>query len=104
MVSDPPHMSDAVSLAAYRIVQESLTNARRHATGAAVRVRVRFDSERLSIAVENGVGDPSSNGVATGVGIAGMRERAAATGGTLQAGRVADGFRVQAQLPYALPA
>ena len=100
----PPHMSDAVSLAAYRIVQESLTNARRHAAGAAVRVRLRFDSERLSIAVENGVGDPSSNGVPPGVGIAGMRERAAATGGTLQAGRVADGFRVQAQLPYELPA
>jgi signal transduction histidine kinase len=96
-------LSDAVSLAAYRIVQESLTNARRHAAGARVRVQVNFDAARLSIAVDNSAGaSASGNGTRPGVGIAGMRERANAIGGTLQAGPTRDGFRVHAELPYEL--
>jgi signal transduction histidine kinase len=99
----PTRLSDAVSLAAYRIVQESLTNAHRHAAGAAIRVNVSFGAARLSIAVANGAGTgPGSNGAAPGVGIAGMLERASATGGTLHAGPSEDGFRVQAELPYEL--
>jgi signal transduction histidine kinase len=99
----PTRLSDAVSLAAYRIVQESLTNAHRHAAGAAVRVNLSFDPGRLSIAVVNGAGTgPSSNGTMPGVGIAGMLERASATGGTLRAGASGDGFQVQAELPYGL--
>ena len=99
----PARLSDAVSLAAYRIVQESLTNARRHAAGASVRVNVCFDSARLSVAVENGAGaQTSSNGTMPGVGIVGMRERACALGGTFEACPIRDGFRVQAELPYEL--
>lgn len=99
----PSRLSDAVSLAAYRIVQESLTNAHRHAAGASVRVNVSFRTAGLSVAVENGAGfRPSSNGTTPGVGITGMRERAAALGGSLHAGPTRDGFRVQADLPHAL--
>jgi signal transduction histidine kinase len=94
-------VSDAVSLAAYRIVQESLTNARRHATGAPVRVRLEFNSSKLSLAIENGpAASPNGTINVTGVGIAGMRERALAAGGTLHAGATTDGFLVQAVLPY----
>jgi signal transduction histidine kinase len=100
----PTRLSDAVSLAAYRIVQESLTNARRHATGASVRVNVCIDAVGLALAVEDGAGGrPGSNGdTPGGVGITGMRERASAIGGTLQAGPTQDGFRVDARLPYEL--
>jgi signal transduction histidine kinase len=97
----PARLSEAVSLAAYRIVQESLTNARRHAPGAAVQVTVAFDPSLLSIEIENSRGaPPSRNGTTPGVGIAGMRERATAIGGSLEAGADRDGFRVQAELPY----
>jgi signal transduction histidine kinase len=101
----PSRLSDAVSLAAYRIVQESLTNARRHAEGADVRVGLEFDPARLSLAIANGTGtaaNASANGGIPGVGIIGMRERAAAIGGTLRAGPLPDGFRVDATLPYEL--
>jgi signal transduction histidine kinase len=100
----PARLSDAISLAAYRILQESLTNALRHAAGASVRVTLRFDAAGLSLAVENGAGaGASSNGSAlAGVGIEGMRERASAIGGSLQAAPTQEGFRVQAELPYEL--
>jgi signal transduction histidine kinase len=98
----PERLPDAVSLAAFRIVQESLTNARRHAAGAPVRIRLSFEPTGLTLAVENGAGTPSgANGATTGVGIVGMTERASALGGTLRAGRGPDGFRVDAELPYA---
>jgi signal transduction histidine kinase len=97
----PARLSDATSLAAYRIVQESLTNARRHAPGTPVRVNLRFNHAAASLEIENGA-SAQSNGspAAAGVGIAGMRERATALGGTLHAGPTANGFLVQAQLPY----
>jgi signal transduction histidine kinase len=99
--SRPERISDASSLAAYRIVQESLTNARRHAPGAPVHVRLSFNHTALSLEVENALGATSNgNGQGGGVGIAGMRERASAIGGTLQAGSVTGGFLVQAELPY----
>jgi signal transduction histidine kinase len=97
----PQRLSEAVSLAAYRIVQESLTNAQRHAPGAAVRVRVGFQVNGLAVDVESGAGGaPSGNGTRPGVGIDGMRERAAAIGGTLQAGPTPTGYAVRAELPY----
>jgi signal transduction histidine kinase len=99
--SRPTRVSDATSLAAYRIVQESLTNARRHSPGAAVTVRLNFNTETLALAIDNGPslranGKPAS----PGIGIAGMTERATAIGGQLAAGPTADGFRVQAELPF----
>jgi signal transduction histidine kinase len=98
----PPHLSEAVSLAAFRIAQESLTNARRHAAGAAVRIALAYERQALSLLVENGaVLETTNNGASTGTGIMGMRERAAAVGGTFDARATGSGFRVEAQLPYA---
>jgi signal transduction histidine kinase len=98
----PPRLSAAVSLAAFRIAQESLTNARRHAAGTAVRVALAYDRQALSLVVENGASlATTANGASTGVGILGMRERAAAVGGTFDARATQSGFRVEAQLPYA---
>jgi signal transduction histidine kinase len=98
----PQRVPEAVSLAGYRIVQESLTNARRHASGAPVRVRLAFAADRVEVAIENGDGMADRvNGRVPGVGIMGMTERAAAVGGRLSARPVAHGFRVDAELPYA---
>jgi signal transduction histidine kinase len=97
----PQRVPHAVSLAAFRIVQESLTNARRHAAGAPVRVSLAFEPDRLAVAVENGMGSAvNNNDSAAGVGIIGMTERASAVGGTLRASRLPVGFRVDAELPY----
>jgi signal transduction histidine kinase len=97
----PPRVSDAVQLAAYRILQESLTNVRRHAPGATTRVNLSYRDDRLSVAIENNA-IPSGNGdgSASGVGILGMRERATALGSTLQAHWSGERFRVLAELPY----
>ena len=85
-----------VELAAYRIVQEALTNVTRHAHAQSVDVRVARGDDLCIEVLDDGVG-----GVATpGNGIAGMRERAAALGGTVEAGPCdAGGFRVVAHLP-----
>jgi signal transduction histidine kinase len=100
----PQRLPEPVSLAAYRIIQESLTNARRHAAGAAVDVAVAYGPDRLALAIENAAGTAApANGDAGGVGIVGMRERAAAVGGAVSARRLAAGFRVDADLPYARP-
>jgi signal transduction histidine kinase len=98
--NQPSQLSDASSLAAYRIVQESLTNVRRHAPGAPVTVGVTFDIERMSILIQNPSIGPEHDRIATGVGLQGMAERAAAAGGVLKAGRIGDGFAVHANLPY----
>lgn len=97
----PARLPDAVSLAAFRIVQESLTNARRHAAGAPVRIALSFGPDQLALRVENGAGAISNaNGSTPGVGIVGMVERAAVVGGELRAAPVAGGFRVEGELPY----
>jgi signal transduction histidine kinase len=99
---DLPLLPIAVQLAAYRIIQESLTNVARHAGPAQVRVRVTCDEADVHVEVAD-EGRVSANGVAgmgTGSGIAGMRERAVALGGDLDAGfRPEGGFRVSARLP-----
>ncbi len=83
-------------------MQEALTNARRHAPGAPVTVRVQYDTSLLRVAVENPAkASPGSNGATpSGVGITGMKERATALGGTLQAGTENGRFHVHAELPY----
>ncbi|MCB5168380.1 histidine kinase [Streptomyces bambusae] len=90
----------AVGAAAYRIVQESLTNAVRHgAPGADVRVDVGTAEEVLTVRVVNGGTTPGGTG-GSGYGILGMRERARSVGGTLSAGpRDGGGFEVTAALP-----
>lgn len=93
---------DGVGLCAYRIVQESLSNAGRHAPGAAISVTVEAKQGSVRIIVINeasAAGQPGDNG--TGHGLAGMRERVALLGGSLQAGPEAGGgFAVRAVLPW----
>jgi signal transduction histidine kinase len=97
----PQQVPDAVQVAAFRIVRESLTNARQHAPGAPAHVTLSFNPERLLVTVENLTGSPrNGNGSRPGVGIVGMRERATSLGGTLEAGASATGYRVVAELPY----
>jgi signal transduction histidine kinase len=100
----PRRLPAAVDLAAYRIVQESLTNVARHAGPTAVTVRVAYGEHDLSIEVADDGRLVDNNGHGTqgtaGNGISGMRERAAALGGHLDAGPRPDrGFQVRALLP-----
>jgi signal transduction histidine kinase len=97
-----PPLPAAVQLAAYRIIQESLTNVARHAGRARVTVRVTYDDATMRVEIDDD-GKARSEGFAaigTGTGITGMRERATALGGDLTAGpRPGGGFRVSARLP-----
>ena len=91
-------------LSAYRIVQEALTNARKHAGEARATVTVRYGTEALEIEVADD-GSGSGNGDGGGHGLVGMRERVALFGGELHAGpQAGGGFRVHARLPLAEPA
>ena len=88
----------AVDLAAFRIVQEAVTNVVRHADTAHAAVRLRYGDDALEVEVCDDGRGGSANG--HGNGLAGMAERAAALGGTLDAGpRPGGGFRVCARLP-----
>jgi signal transduction histidine kinase len=96
-------LDPGIELVAYRIVQEALTNVRRHAPGAAVDVELRYGPETLHLSVrDNGPGpSPASEASAPdGHGLTGMRERAATVGGRLTAGPApTGGFLVEAVLP-----
>jgi signal transduction histidine kinase len=99
----PAPLPPPVALAAYRIVQESLTNVVRHAGRVAATVVLRLDGGYLYVDVVNEGGTaPAACTDGTGAGLAGMRERAAVLGGTLDAGpRHGGGFAVHARLPVA---
>ncbi len=92
-----------VGVCAYRIVQEALSNAGRHAPGAAVTVTVDQDGNAVRLRVANGPGTPagpSTDGQRPGHGLTGMRERVALLGGSLTAGQApGGGFAVSAVLP-----
>ena len=97
-----PPLPAAVQLAAYRIIQESLTNVARHAGQARVTVRVTCDDANVCVQIDDDGMSPAGadSAIGTGSGIAGMRERATALGGSLSAGfRHGGGFRVSARLP-----
>lgn len=90
----------AVDHAAYRIVQESLTNVLHHSGAARATVELRYESAALSLRIENDEGAAPEAADSGGTGIPGMRERAVALGGTLEAGpRTEGGFLVTARLP-----
>ena len=101
-------LAPAIDLTAYRIIQESLTNAIRHAGPATATVCLTYSDDDLLIEVsDTGRGDVAGGGAAegagTGHGLIGMRERAAAAGGMLQAGSgSAGGYVVTAKLPLEL--
>jgi signal transduction histidine kinase len=89
-----------IDLAAYRIVQEALTNARRHAPGAAIDVELSYSADALQLRVRD-YGPGSADGEpVVGHGLVGMRDRATIAGGTLSYGAAAGGgFEVEATLP-----
>jgi signal transduction histidine kinase len=104
VTGEPVPLPAAVDLAAYRIVQESLTNAIRHAGPATAAVSLGYDHDELRIEITDTGRGPApghnhnGNG---GHGLAGMRERAATVGGSLETGPgPAGGFRVAARLPF----
>lgn len=112
---DPGELLPITDLTAYRIIQEALTNTRKHAGPTTARVRLAFRTDVLRVTVEDdGPGAPGDDGgpgssapfldaagaAGTGHGMIGMRERVKAAGGTLTAGPHHDGgFRIAAELP-----
>jgi signal transduction histidine kinase len=100
----PVSLDPGVELAAYRIVQEALTNARRHAPGAAVDVELCYAGDGLRLRIrDNGPGPsavPAVDGDGDGHGLLGMRERATAVGGELTTSAArGGGFLISARLP-----
>lgn len=104
-VGTPRPLPHEVDAAAYRIVQEALTNVTRHAGAATARIQVVYRPEEIEVRIEDdGAGHPGVP-ASTGLGLIGMRERAAALGGRLAAqGRPGGGFTVRADLPAVEPA
>ncbi|MGC5017892.1 sensor histidine kinase [Micromonospora sp. DT47] len=98
---EPRTLPVAVDLAAYRVVQESLTNVLRHAGQATAAVRLRYAPADIAVEVtDTGRGAPTGPGPGGGYGLAGMRERVTALGGSFSAGPdPGGGFRVSATLP-----
>ena len=86
---------------AYRILQEALTNVLRHSGARHADVKVRYDHRSLTVSVaDDGNGQTENDGRGAGYGITGMRERAEAVGGSLEAGpESGGGFVVRADLP-----
>ena len=97
---EPMPLPKDVDVAAYRIIQEALTNALKYAGGAATQVIVRYGSDAIDVEVldDGNVATPSEG---IGRGLIGMRERVALFGGTIDAGkRPTGGYTVQAHLPF----
>jgi signal transduction histidine kinase len=93
-------LPSAVDLAAYRIVQESLTNAHKHGSSPAARLSLDYTPSGLGIVVTNPATHKVGGADGTGHGLIGRRERASSVGGTVRTGREADGvFTVRAFLP-----
>ncbi|AKZ54205.1 putative two component system sensor kinase [Streptomyces ambofaciens ATCC 23877] len=96
----PPRLSPGTDLAAFRIVQEALTNVVRHSGSRRARVCLGRDGGTLRLRVDDDGPATGAEAGGSGNGLAGMRERAAALGGTIEAGPRPDGgFRVRATLP-----
>ncbi|MES4891850.1 sensor histidine kinase [Streptomyces sp. NPDC096012] len=97
---EPPRLPPGADLAAFRIVQEALTNVVRHSGSRHARVRLAHDSGALRLRIDDDGPAAGTDAGGSGNGLAGMRERAAALGGTVEAGPRPDGgFRVLAVLP-----
>jgi signal transduction histidine kinase len=91
-------------LCAYRIVQEGLTNVRRHAGAAHATVSLRFGADALEVSIEDDGAGATAGAKSAGHGLSGIRERAAMLGGAVSAGpREQGGYRVSAILPYPGP-
>ncbi len=99
---DAAEVPPMVARAAYRVVQEALTNVAKHAPGAAVTVRVTGTAARTDVSVVNAPppAGPLPGSASGQVGLIGLRERVRLVGGTLRAGPDAGGFAVTATLPH----
>ena len=105
--ADQDRVPESVQLCVYRVVQEALTNAGRHAPGSVVRVRIRADAESLHVRVHDD-GGPGRTRAASepdaGFGLRGISERVLALGGEVRAGGMPDGgFEVAAVIPVQAP-
>jgi signal transduction histidine kinase len=93
-----PQLPPGIDLSAYRVVQEALTNALRHAGPARARVDVRFSDDAVELEIAND-GRSDVNGNGDGQGLVGMRERVALCGGTVESGPCSAGYAVRARIP-----
>ncbi|MER6951180.1 ATP-binding protein [Nonomuraea sp. NPDC000554] len=105
---DPGTVPAVVARALYRVVQESLTNARKHAPGAPVTVTVVYPGDRADVEVRNAPprrsGDPTLTGAGSGMGLTGLNRRVTLLGGTFSAGDDGEGgFTVTASIPAPAP-
>ncbi|WP_327168422.1 sensor histidine kinase [Streptomyces subrutilus] len=103
VTGEPRPLAAACDHAAYRIVQEGLTNAYKHAPGAPIAVELRYEDDSLVVEIANGpaAGPGAGEVVSGGQGLTGLRERARLVGGMVHAGAVeGGGFRVAGVLPY----
>ncbi|GAA4220975.1 signal transduction histidine kinase [Streptosporangium album] len=105
IIGEPRPLSPGVELSAFRIVQEALSNAMRHAPGAAVRVEIGYHPGAPTVRVANTAPDrPAPPSPGAGHGLLGMRERTAMLGGDLATGSTPDGgYEVTALLPATAP-
>jgi signal transduction histidine kinase len=103
--ADSALVGEVTGLVAYRIVQEALSNAIRHAPGASVLVAAHRTGEVVRLEIENTAAPVApALGPSGGHGLVGMRERAASVGGTVEAAPTAEGgFRIRAVLPLKAP-
>jgi signal transduction histidine kinase len=105
ITGEPRPLPDRVELAAYRIVQEALTNSLRHSARTGSAVTVHYGPDELALAVLDDGPPPPRAESAAGRGLVGMRERAALCGGSMTAGAApGDGFAVRVRLPLDRPA
>ncbi|MFC9680141.1 sensor histidine kinase [Streptomyces sp. NPDC056948] len=101
----PEQAPAAHRLAVYRLVQEALTNARKHAGGAPVLIHLGYQPPATTVEVTNAPGSPAAHAVASGFGLVGLRERVTALGGHLHAGPGGAGsWRLAARIPHPSPA
>jgi signal transduction histidine kinase len=94
----PRALDAAPALALYRVTQEALTNAARHAPAKLAHVQVGYGDSELTVSVVNDIGCASPATLSGGYGLPGMRERMAEAGGTLSAGQAGDQWRVEARV------
>jgi signal transduction histidine kinase len=99
---EPRRLESVVDQAAYRILQEALTNAARHGAGAAL-VKLAYGEAALELTISNAASGENASRTNGGHGLIGMRERASLLGGSLEIERANGSFRVRARLPYGGP-
>jgi signal transduction histidine kinase len=99
---EPRPLESVIDQAAYRILQEALTNAGRHGAGAA-QVEIAYAEAALELAISNPASGERTSRANGGHGLIGMRERATLLGGSLEIERADGAFRVRARLPYGGP-